>query len=317
MEVTIVFTVMLAFIPAVIAKVKNRSFFAYYLLGFCLPLISIIIVACLPDLHDSNSQIIQKSKDVFVRNTYMNIPMRPFRATIFSDEKGNLLSLSVFVRMYEEVDCDTFRVSIQEYDVFENLLCEATLTVPIQSDTDGGVFFEVDNIKSDIVKVDIVEYLEVYIDAYAKGSNYVKFDEAKKCDYIIPVAELSDFKNKYGFDAIVPPENKKDYWVCACGNKCDIGVQCPVCKRVFSITVGASCLGLNAFLAYLPGVSDPTEIKNIFIRVKDNIPDEKYYKTLDFLEQLELRKSSFGIVKINDNQKAKIYKLLGSDVAET
>ena len=298
---------LLAIIPAKIAKTKGYGFAGYYIFGFFIFPFALTVALLLPDKANMlkvqrYDEYPKKRESVYIRNLYTNIPLRPCNAKIYMFDSDKI-NHSIYVKMYEELDIDSIRATVQGFDVYENLLYETSLTATNLEKSENGFRF-ITIIDSDNIQLDAVNYLEVYIEAYALGSNAVIFRDLLKCSYIIPVGELTDFKRKYGEDAVSPLEKYEEFWVCVCGRKCENNSPCPECKRTFG-----EVDYLHAFFDALEQLSDIPEIMNRFIYLKGILPDDKFDKAISYLK--EIRSGAYYYTgKVGENEKNNLKKLL-------
>ena len=303
----IIALLLLALLPAGIAKARGHTFLGYYIFGFFLFPFALAVALLLPDKIDMlknqrQNEYPKKRESVYIRNLYTNIPLRPCSAKIYMFDRDKINHF-IYVKMYESLDIDSIRATVQGFDVYENLLYETSLTATDLEKSENGFNF-ISIIDSDNIQFNAVNYLEIYIGAYALGSNVVKLKEPQKCSYIIPVDELTYFKYKYGDDAVTPLEKHEDHWICVCGGRCENNSPCPVCKRKFG-----EVDYLYAFFDVLKQLSDIREIQNRFMHLKGTLPDDKYDKVLSYLK--EMRSKGYKYMgKINESEKNYLRKLL-------
>lgn len=299
---------------ASIAKGKGYDPEAFRALSFDNPRAARLLASTLPDLtsnqHEreipqlpTSSDKVKKYKKVYIRNFYINIPLRPCSAKIIIGDEDKISHI-ICVKQYDEIKFDSIGVIVQGYDASENILYNESRTI-VELKREEDRFSFVVNIDSDKVEIDTIAYLEVYIEAYASMLNVVKFNELIKCKNIIPVNELSDFKKKNGEDAIVAFAEHDDHWICVCGNKCENGSPCSFCKRNF----GETSDSISKFLDNLLQFSNPLEIKNEFMNLKGALSDEKFNEILNYIERYESLKRMYG-VNIEDKQRDEIRELL-------
>ena len=165
----------------------------------------------------------------------------------------------------------------------------------------------ISTIDSGNVDIDLVNYLEVYIEAYASGSNAIKFESPKKCDYIIPLGELTAFKQKYGKDAIQPYEEYENHWVCVCGCICQKNASCPVCNR----SSNGETDKVQIFLESLDLINDIPKIIDSFMPLQDMLPEDIFVNALSYIQEIERLAKCYGLdAKISESEKNRIKKLL-------
>ena len=298
---------LLALIPASIAKERGHTFIVYYIFGYFLFPFALTVAFLLPDKVNMlkiqlQNKYPKKRESVYIRNLYTNIPLRPCSAKIYMFDSDKI-NHSIYVKMYEFLDIDSIRATVQGFDVYENRLYETSLTAANLNMSENGFSF-ISIINSDNIQFDVVNYLEVYIEAYALGSNAVIFKEPQKCSYIIPVSELTYFKYKYGEDAVSPFEKHEDHWICVCGGRCENNSPCPVCKRKFG-----EVDHLYTFFEALEQFSEVREIENSLMCLKSILPDDKLNNALNYLKEIESIGYSMG--KVGEFEKNYLMELLG------
>lgn len=228
----IIILLIIALIPANIAKNKGKNFWIWYAYGIALWIVALIHAVSLNDKSSNkNTESKIKEEQIDIQQTSFNMPVfvRGYRIVeIDGDYYLKINVKNIYHKALKAVRCDiigkdafkkeipiegkySFEITIQDIDVFsgdQQIICN---NIPLPNKA--------------------IRIVEIHIkEALFEGGELIKAQKREFKDTLIPLLddEINAARKIYQQSSYYPKEYV-DYWVCSCGYRNDTD-QCKNCN---------------------------------------------------------------------------------------
>ncbi len=330
-----------ALIPGLMAKNKGRSFWGFFALGFFFFLPALIAAMYIEDKTKErpfygyggppsvppaggppygvwgNALLPGQTapgpkKTVYVRNCYVNLPLRPVKAEIRKNP-DQTTALSVLVKSYRPGAYESLIVRMEGYDTFhdisELLVFSEEQIVRSLRKADNG--FWLDCTLRCFLQPDAVGYLDVYILAYALEGRAVQVTDGEKCGEPLRPQDLGKHKMIVGPDAVTYFAETEGGWRCVCGTLCSSEV-CDMCGRTLEDmrNPNEKAAAIGRFLEQVQGSRDPNELKESLQALNGALNPAQYEEAVKYADSLISLKRMYNI-DVGEKEREKLKSILG------